>query len=32
MALDRWRWFPLATSGLFGCAGGSEWGVGHYRL
>jgi cyclopropane-fatty-acyl-phospholipid synthase len=28
----RWRWFFLATSGLFGYAGGSEWGVSHYRL
>ena len=28
----RWRWFFLATSGLFGCAGGSEWGVSHYRM
>jgi len=28
----RWRLFFLATSGLFGHAGGSEWGVSHYRL
>ena len=28
----RWRLFFLATAGLFGHAGGSEWGVGHYRL
>ncbi len=28
----RWRLFFLATSGLFGHAGGAEWGVGHYRL
>jgi cyclopropane-fatty-acyl-phospholipid synthase len=28
----RWRLFYLATEGLFGHAGGSEWGVKHYRL
>lgn len=28
----RWRLFFLATSGLFGHRGGSEWGVSHYRL
>jgi len=28
----RWRLFFLATSGLFGHAGGSAWGVSHYRL
>jgi cyclopropane-fatty-acyl-phospholipid synthase len=28
----RWRVFFLATTGLFGHAGGSEWGVSHYRL
>lgn len=28
----RWRLFFLATSGLFGHAGGSAWGVNHYRL
>ena len=28
----RWRLFFLATSGLFGHAGGESWGVGHYRL
>ncbi|TCL68400.1 cyclopropane-fatty-acyl-phospholipid synthase family protein [Rhizobium sp. BK251] len=28
----RWRLFYLATAGLFGHAGGSEWGVSHYRL
>lgn len=28
----RWRLFFLATSGLFGYAGGSSWGVNHYRL
>ena len=30
--MRRWRWFFLATSGLFGHAGGTEWGVSHYRL
>ena len=30
--MRRWRWFLLATAGLFGYAGGSEWGVSHYRL
>jgi cyclopropane-fatty-acyl-phospholipid synthase len=28
----RWRLFFLATSGLFGHAGGRDWGVSHYRL
>ncbi len=28
----RWRLFFLATSGLFGHAGGDAWGVNHYRL
>ena len=28
----RWRLFYLATEGLFGHAGGEEWGVSHYRL
>lgn len=28
----RWRLFFLATAGLFGHAGGSEWGVSHYLL
>jgi len=28
----RWRLFFLATSGLFGHAGGDVWGVSHYRL
>jgi cyclopropane-fatty-acyl-phospholipid synthase len=28
----RWRLFFLATAGLFGHTGGSEWGVSHYRL
>lgn len=28
----RWRLFFLATAGLFGHAGGREWGVSHYLL
>jgi cyclopropane-fatty-acyl-phospholipid synthase len=28
----RWRLFFLATAGLFGHRGGSEWGVSHYLL
>ena len=28
----RWRLFYLATEGLFGHAGGKEWGVSHYLL
>ena len=28
----RWRLFFLATSGLFGHAGGSQWGISHHRL
>ena len=28
----RWRLFFLATEGLFGHAGGAEWGISHYRL
>jgi cyclopropane-fatty-acyl-phospholipid synthase len=28
----RWRLFFLTTAGLFGHAGGGEWGVSHYRL
>jgi cyclopropane-fatty-acyl-phospholipid synthase len=28
----RWRLFYLATAGLFGHAGGEEWGVSHYCL
>lgn len=28
----RWRWFFLATSGLFGHADGEDWAVSHYRL
>jgi cyclopropane-fatty-acyl-phospholipid synthase len=30
--MQRWRWFFLATAGLFGYADGSEWGVSHYRM
>ena len=30
--MRRWRWFFLATSGLFGHAAGNEWGVSHYLL
>ena len=30
--MRRWRWFFLATAGLFGYAGGNEWGVSHYRM
>jgi cyclopropane-fatty-acyl-phospholipid synthase len=30
--MRRWRGFFLATSGLFGYADGSEWGVSHYRM
>jgi cyclopropane-fatty-acyl-phospholipid synthase len=30
--MRRWRWFFLATAGLFGYAGGTEWGVSHYRM
>lgn len=29
---QRWRLFYLATAGLFGHAGGQEWGVGHHLL
>lgn len=28
----RWRLFYLATAGMFGHAGGAEWGVSHYLL
>jgi cyclopropane-fatty-acyl-phospholipid synthase len=30
--MRRWRWFFLATAGLFGHAAGTEWGVSHYLL
>lgn len=30
--MRRWRLFFLATAGLFGHAGGKEWGVSHYLL
>jgi cyclopropane-fatty-acyl-phospholipid synthase len=30
--MRRWRWFFLATSGLFGYAAGDEWGVSHYLM
>ena len=30
--LRRWRIFFLATAGMFGHAGGKEWGVSHYRM
>ncbi|MDN4988661.1 cyclopropane-fatty-acyl-phospholipid synthase family protein [Bradyrhizobium sp. WYCCWR 13022] len=30
--MRRWRWFFLATAGLFGHADGTEWGVSHYRM
>lgn len=30
--LRRWRWFFLATEGLFGHADGDVWGVNHYLL
>ena len=30
--MRRWRWFFLATAGLFGFEGGNTWGVSHYRL
>ncbi|HEV2503660.1 MAG TPA: cyclopropane-fatty-acyl-phospholipid synthase family protein [Mesorhizobium sp.] len=29
---QRWRLFYLATAGLFGHAGGRQWGVSHYLL
>ena len=30
--MRRWRWFFLATAGLFGHGDGKEWGVSHYRM
>ncbi len=30
--MRRWRWFLLATSGLFGYAGRTEWGISHCRM
>jgi cyclopropane-fatty-acyl-phospholipid synthase len=30
--MRRWRWFFLATAGLFGYADGSEWGISHFRM
>lgn len=30
--MKRWRLFFLATAGLFGYGGGSEWAISHYRL
>ena len=30
--MRRWRWFLIATAGLFGYSEGSEWGVSHYRM
>ncbi len=32
LRMRRWRWFFLATAGLFGYADGDEWGVSHYRM
>jgi cyclopropane-fatty-acyl-phospholipid synthase len=30
--MRRWRWFFMATAGLFGYGNGDEWGVSHYRM
>jgi len=30
--MRRWPWFSLATAGLFGPAGGAEWGGSHHRM
>lgn len=30
--MRRWRWFFMATAGLFGYANGDEWGISHYRM
>jgi len=30
--MRRWRWSFLVTSGMFGYADGSEWGVSHFRM
>lgn len=30
--MRRWRWFFMATEGLFGHAGGTVWGVGHFLM
>jgi cyclopropane-fatty-acyl-phospholipid synthase len=32
LSTRRWRWFLLATTGLFGYADGTEWGVSQYRM
>ncbi|WP_063694179.1 SAM-dependent methyltransferase [Bradyrhizobium stylosanthis] len=32
MWMRRWRWLLLVTSGLFGYADGTEWGVSQYRM
>jgi cyclopropane-fatty-acyl-phospholipid synthase len=32
LSTRRWRWFLLATAGLFGYADGTEWGVSQYRM
>jgi cyclopropane-fatty-acyl-phospholipid synthase len=30
--MRRWRWFFMATAGLFGYANGDEWGISQYRM